>query len=106
MSDPNTNPTFVMFYTNWCGYCKKAMPNFDGLTCRDNDDINIIKINADVQNDLINQHKIEAYPTFRLYFNGMNDLNNSIDYDENYDSMYYRRTQGFIIFLQRYGFML
>jgi thiol-disulfide isomerase/thioredoxin len=103
MSEQTIQPTFVMFYANWCGYCQIAMPEFDALIVNNkNNPINIIKINNDVNRELIDQHRIESFPTFRLYYNGIDDLNNYVDYNEHHESVHYRTMQGFTNFLERH----
>ncbi|MDD9897390.1 MAG: thioredoxin family protein [Candidatus Melainabacteria bacterium] len=42
-------PSVIMFYANWCGYCKKMFPVFKELQAKYNNDINFFYIDIDTK---------------------------------------------------------
>ena len=84
-SNNNNIPTFVMFHVDWCGYCKKAKPEFQQLVnkFKSNPNIKVVMLNGeDPRNQqLIKSHQISGYPTIKLCRNGLNDVNNSEIYE-------------------------
>lgn len=77
----NKRPTFVMFHTTWCGYCKKAMPEwkrFIGLMNqhkaegrRGHDNLALLTIDAEQQPKQAAIHHVSGYPTIMFLPNGM-----------------------------------
>ena len=58
-------PTLLLFYAEWCGYCRKFKPTWDKLKkLISSDKLNMIKIDSD--NKLVKQFKIDGYPTIML----------------------------------------
>ena len=62
----------IMIYAPWCGWSKKALPEFDKLI---NDyhgklingtRVNVIKYNSDVDEDMVKKYKAEGFPTHIL----------------------------------------
>lgn len=83
-SNMNSNtPSFVMFYAPWCGYCKRAMPDFDNLInqYKNNSKVKVFKVNADENKELAQKEGVNGYPTIRFYPRGGNG-GNPIDYAE------------------------
>ena len=78
-------PTMVMFYVDWCGYCKKAEPDFKKLinTFKSNPNVNVVMVDAEnpKNKNLIQRHQVSGYPTIKLCRNGLNDPNNSEIYE-------------------------
>jgi thiol-disulfide isomerase/thioredoxin len=72
-----SKPTFVLFYTNWCGHCKKIKPEFEKLATAHIDNVSIAMIDCeDASNkSLVEKQKISGYPTIRYYEAG--GMNNS-----------------------------
>lgn len=62
----------VMFYVDWCPYCKKAKPIWQGIhEANDGQDVNGYKIsvesvNCESDKPSAKLYGIEAYPTFKL----------------------------------------
>jgi thiol-disulfide isomerase/thioredoxin len=63
-------PQFIMFYTDWCGYCQQAKPEFQKLMTYKNIDgkpVSIKMINGDQIDPAVKkQYGVESYPTFML----------------------------------------
>lgn len=45
-------PAVVLFYTDWCGYCKKFMPKFKIISKLYKDDYNFVMLNGEAQENL------------------------------------------------------
>lgn len=67
-----SEPEFVMYHAEWCGHCKKAMPEFEKLVAKCPLVVNGQKVNARAVNekDLSESEKkakgLEGFPTFIL----------------------------------------
>jgi thiol-disulfide isomerase/thioredoxin len=66
---------FVIYYAEWCGHCKRTMPEFNKLKENYNGNIKIIAINSeDIEHkELIKSQNILGYPTIRYYPSGLTD---------------------------------
>ena len=62
-------PSILLFYTDWCGYCKKFMPKFRALTKIYKDDFNFVMINGDAAENqaLMNDVAITGLPTVYIF---------------------------------------
>jgi thiol-disulfide isomerase/thioredoxin len=71
-----TEPTFTMYYADWCGHCKTAKPVWESLkrtyeTDKINDcriiftEVNCTKETKEIE-ELMDKFNIEGYPTFKL----------------------------------------
>ena len=88
----DNQPLFAMYFAEWCGHCKRAMPHFDKLIESPPKGIKVLKIDSeDKQNaDLIKSQDIKGFPTIRYYPKGLGS-----DYKE-YDGE--RTHSGFMSF--------
>ena len=86
---------FVLYHADWCGWCKKMMPDWEKLESKynGNKNINLAKINSDqVKNvNIASNDEIRGYPTIKLYINGK-----SQDYQGE------RNTESFVQYLENY----
>ena len=68
IAENKDKPTFVDFYANWCGPCKKLGPQIhkvvEELECV------LIKVNVDNNEKLAEKFKISSIPKVFLYKNG------------------------------------
>jgi thiol-disulfide isomerase/thioredoxin len=71
--DNQDKPSFVMYYAEWCGHCKRTMPEFEKLKDNYKGSIKIIAINSeDAQYaELIKTQEIKGFPTIRYYPSGL-----------------------------------
>ena len=62
-------PAVVLFYTDWCGYCKKFMPKFRILSKLYKDDYNFVMINGEAQENiaLTESCAITSLPTLYIF---------------------------------------
>tara|TARA_B110001452_G_scaffold179773_1_gene150923 strand:- start:2493 stop:2993 length:501 start_codon:yes stop_codon:yes gene_type:complete len=77
------NVLIILFYTEWCPYCKKAMPEWDkfekyvnNLNNSNNYSIVLSKIDCDKKPEVAEKYNIEGYPTIKLLYKGK-----TYDYD-------------------------
>lgn len=77
-------PIFVMFYTPWCTFSKKALPDFQNLKENYQGKIAIALVNCDEEKEIAIKHKVQQYPTIRYYPNGMN-VPQYVDYNKDRD---------------------
>lgn len=59
----------IDFYADWCAPCKKMKPYLDEISNDMADKVLIIRINADDNQSLCKELKIDALPTLQLYKN-------------------------------------
>ncbi len=61
-------PIIVMFYVDWCTYCKRLMPLFGELAKQYKDDFSFAVINCDYPEnmDMVQKYHIAGFPT--LFF--------------------------------------
>ena len=57
------------FYADWCGPCKMLSPELETLV-KNNNDINVYKINVDNNPDIARAYGIMTIPTLVLYKDG------------------------------------
>ena len=72
--DNSSESSFVIFYAEWCGHCKRAMPEFNKLMDNYNGNIKLLAINSELEEnkELIKSQRIQGFPTIRYYPNGLN----------------------------------
>jgi thiol-disulfide isomerase/thioredoxin len=69
---PNKQINIIMIYAPWCGWSKKALPDFDKLIKDYNGKIingtkvNVIKYDSEVDKDMVKKYEVEGYPTHIL----------------------------------------
>lgn len=57
-------PALIEFYADWCAPCKKAAPIIEELAKEYNGQLDIYKIDADVEKELVAVFGIKSIPTF------------------------------------------
>ena len=60
----------IDFYAEWCGPCKKMAPYMEKMKTEMKDQLVIVKIDADKNQQLAQQLKIQGLPALILYKNG------------------------------------
>ena len=55
-------PVLIDFYADWCGPCKMLSPIIEQIA-KENDDINVVKINIDDERDLALDYDVMSIPT-------------------------------------------
>jgi thiol-disulfide isomerase/thioredoxin len=69
----DSDKLFVMYYAEWCGHCKKTMPEFENLINNYKGNIKIIVINSEDEEykNLVKSQNIKGFPTIRYYSSGI-----------------------------------
>ncbi|MHA7880896.1 MAG: thioredoxin [Saccharospirillum sp.] len=62
--------TLVDFYADWCGPCKMIAPVLDNLAGEYEGKVNIVKIDADANPDVLNKYGVRGLPTLMMFKNG------------------------------------
>jgi len=63
-------PVLVDFWADWCAPCKMLTPVLDKLADDYPDQLQIAKVNTDMERGLAQRHGIRSLPTLHLYRNG------------------------------------
>ena len=73
----NNDVLIIFFYTEWCPYCKQALPEIDkfekyinGLNEENDYVITLSKIDCDKNTTIADKYKVEGYPTIKLIYKG------------------------------------
>ena len=66
--------SLIMYHVEWCGYCKRAMPEFKKVMQYDGQILygnmmNIKMLDCDKNPTITKKEKIESYPTIKLKHN-------------------------------------
>jgi thiol-disulfide isomerase/thioredoxin len=83
ISENDTTPTIVLFHANWCGHCKKLIPewiNFEKIY-HSTKGINVIKIESEENKSLMKLHDVNGYPTIKYCPNGVYNTSGTVDYN-------------------------
>ncbi len=69
----NNQPAFVMYFTEWCGHCKRTKPEFNKLMESYKGPVKIMMIDCEAAEnaELVKQQGIKGFPTIRYYPSGM-----------------------------------
>lgn len=76
---PSGNKEIVLFYNRQCGPCQAFKPVWDEF--KSSSTIPVKEYEASERNNKMNEHKIPAFPTVRLFPNGETDLQNYKEFD-------------------------
>ena len=59
----------IDFYADWCAPCKKMQPYLNEISIDMADKVRVVRINADENQALCKELKIDALPVLQLYKN-------------------------------------
>jgi protein disulfide-isomerase-like protein len=66
----------VLFYTDWCGYCKKFKPEWEKASAEmnnstiNNNKVRFEKVDCDANESLAKEYQVNGYPTVKVLRNG------------------------------------
>jgi len=70
---PVNQARLYFFHTDWCGFCKKAMPEWEKLEAFvnehpkfDNTMLKLVSVNAERDRATATLYEVDAYPTIKL----------------------------------------
>ena len=66
----STKPTLVDFYADWCGPCKMLSPIIEETKEILGEDVNVIKINVDMNSEIASKYQIRSIPTLMVFKKG------------------------------------
>ena len=72
----------VLFYADWCGHCKKMMPEWQKFQKEFNgkEGINIINVESE-DKSIMKKHGIDGFPTIKYCPSGLNNPNDTQLYE-------------------------
>jgi len=62
--------TLVDIWAQWCGPCRMMNPVLAEISSEMSEFVNVVKIDADTNKDILNEYNIRGIPTFLLFKNG------------------------------------
>jgi len=78
----NNEPALVCFHANWCGHCKKLMPDWLKFEKEYHGHKGINVINVESENkDVMKKHNIDGFPTIKYCPTGLNNADNTKLYE-------------------------
>ena len=86
---PVNQARLYFFHTDWCGFCKKAMPEWEKLEAFvnehpkfDNTMLKLVSVNAEKDRATATLYEVDAYPTIKLETReGLYTFNKAATYD-------------------------
>tara|TARA_B100001248_G_C27345758_1_gene438647 strand:+ start:507 stop:1022 length:516 start_codon:yes stop_codon:yes gene_type:complete len=82
INENDTTPSIVLFHADWCGHCKKLIPDWIKFEkdYHGKKGINVIKIESEEDKSLMKLHEINGYPTIKYCPNGVYNTTGTVDY--------------------------
>ena len=69
VADDENGYVLVDFFAEWCGPCKRFAPTLEKLS-KEWTNVNFYKVDIEILDNVAQEEKITAMPTFVLYLNG------------------------------------
>jgi len=66
----NTMPTLVIFWADWCSFCRKYIPVIEGIAEKYKGKMTVVSINYEINKKISEKFKIMALPTTILFKEG------------------------------------
>ena len=83
ISPNDTTPTIVLFHADWCGHCKKLMPEWTKFekAYHGKKGVNVVKIESDDDKSIMKLHGVSGYPTIKYCPRGIYNKDGTVDYN-------------------------
>lgn len=82
INDAMNSSSLCLFYTPWCGHCKKFKPVWNQFEKNNLDNkIKILSLNCDDYPELAKKHNINGFPTIKFLPQGLSNTLNNIEYN-------------------------
>lgn len=83
ISSNDTTPVVVLFHADWCGHCKKLMPEWTKFekAYHGKKGVNVIKIESDEDKSIMKLHGISGYPSIKYCPRGVYNKDGTVDYN-------------------------
>jgi len=71
----NSQPSFIMYYAEWCGHCKRTKPEFKKLMESYNGPVKLMMVDCEAKENsqLVKEQGIKGFPTIRYYPSGLGE---------------------------------
>jgi thioredoxin 1 len=81
-TNPDNLPSVLVFYTDWCGYCKQMIPSIKRLEEDFKGKIHVKKINLEAEHDFAKKYRMgeNAVPHLQIYSAEGKLLRNQVGY--------------------------
>jgi len=63
--------TLVDFYADWCGPCKMITPLLEVIADEFEDELKVVKVDADQSSELLAKYGVRGLPTLMLFKDGV-----------------------------------
>ena len=67
----HTGVTLVDFYADWCGPCKMIAPLLEVVADEFEDELKVVKVDADQSSELLAKYGVRGLPTLMLFKDGV-----------------------------------
>lgn len=64
----------MLFFTDWCKYCKEFKPTWNKLKAR-NSNVKFVEVDGDKQAELLKKYGVQSFPTVIKFVNGVEPEN-------------------------------
>lgn len=71
----------VVFYAPWCMHCKRLLPQWNAAANALKGKVNIAKIDATTNKNMVSRYNISGYPTIKVFLHGNKKENEVEEYE-------------------------
>lgn len=87
-SDLGSAPVVALFHSKGCPHCVNLMPTWDKFKDHHKDGkVKVVEMEKDKDKDMMSKHKIEGFPTIRMYKEGFDGEHTEYSGDRSLESL-------------------